>query len=53
MRSGSKWLTAATDEGDGGLKDVLPSVSAAVSLSTKTLSRLGDGVVSICDGSIC
>ena len=53
MRSGSKWLTAAIDEGDGGLKEVLPSVSAVASLSTKTLSRLGDGEVSICEGSIC
>ena len=53
MRSGSKWLTAATDEGEGGLKDVLPSVSTVASLSTKTLSRLGEGEVSICDGSIC
>lgn len=46
-------MTAATDEGDGGLKDVLPSVSAVVSLSTRTLSRLGDGEVSIWEESIC
>ena len=46
-------MTAATDEGDGGLGDVLPSVSAVTSLSTRTLSRLGDGGVSICEGLIC
>ena len=33
-----KWLTAATDEDDGGLKEVLPFVSAATSLYKDDLS---------------